>query len=75
MSKPIVWLRGAIRSPPFSVKARREAGLLSWRIVYCIEPSAILILDVFAKTTQVTPTWVVEACRRRLAVFRERFGS
>jgi phage-related protein len=110
VSKSIVWLKGAIRSPPFGDKARREAGFLlwmiqdgesiglpasrpmpsigrgchelrigdsdhSWRIVYSIEPSAIVILDVFAKTSQGTPDRIVEACRRRLAVFRERFGS
>jgi phage-related protein len=47
----------------------------AWRIVYGIEPSAIVILDVFAKKTQATPRWVIDACRRRLAKFREDVGS
>ena len=28
MDKPLVWLHGEVRSPPFSVGARIEAGLL-----------------------------------------------
>jgi phage-related protein len=28
MSKPLVWLHGEIKTPPFSVTARREVGLL-----------------------------------------------
>jgi phage-related protein len=110
VSKPIVWLKGVIRTPPFSVRARREAGHLlwmlqdgaslglpasrpmpsigrgchelriedsdhSWRIVYCIEFTAIVILDVFAKSSQDTPTHVIDTCRRRLARFRGGSGS
>ncbi|MDX2119662.1 MAG: type II toxin-antitoxin system RelE/ParE family toxin [Gemmatimonadota bacterium] len=30
--KPLVWLRGEIRTPPFSPKARLEAGLLLRRL-------------------------------------------
>ena len=41
-----------------------------WRIVYHLDPEAIVVLDVFAKTTRSTPTVVAEACRRRLAEFR-----
>ena len=26
--KPLVWLRGEVQTPPFSVEARREAGFL-----------------------------------------------
>ena len=99
--KPVGWLGGAIRSPPFSKEARREAGFLlgmlqkgellgmprsrpmpsigprchelrvrdddhDWRIVYRIDPEAILILEVFAKKTRGTPWSVIENCRRRL---------
>jgi phage-related protein len=38
----------------------------SWRVVYRIDPDAILILEVFSKKTQKTPRKVVEACRKRL---------
>lgn len=99
--KPLVWLRGEVKTPPFSAKARIEAGVLlrtlqlgqnlslphsrpmsvigprchelrirdedkSWRIIYYIEDDAILILEVFRKTTRETPQRVIADCRRRL---------
>src|SRR5438876_631738 len=88
--KPLVWLHGQIKTPPFSQEARIEAGYLlgrlqqgenlslpqsrpmpsvgrrchelrvpdkgqNWRIVYRIDADAIVILEVFAKTTRQTP--------------------
>jgi phage-related protein len=38
----------------------------SWRVVYRIDPDAIVILEVFSKKTTKTPRAVIEACRRRL---------
>jgi phage-related protein len=38
----------------------------TWRIVYYIDSEAIVILDVFAKTTAATPKSVIESCRARL---------
>jgi phage-related protein len=38
----------------------------TWRIVYRIDPDAIVIVDVFSKKTTATPAAVIEACRRRL---------
>lgn len=99
--KPLVWLRGEVRTPPFSAAARLEAGLLlrrlqrgeklmlphsrpmpsidarchelriadehrSWRILYRIDADAIIIADVFRKTTERTPSRVIQSCRRRL---------
>jgi phage-related protein len=32
MDKPLVWLRGEVKTPPFSVAARLEAGLLLRRL-------------------------------------------
>ncbi len=99
--KPLAWLHGEVRTPPFSKAARIEAGYLlrelqrgrllsmphsrpmptvgarchelrlvdegvTWRIVYRIDPDAIVIADVFAKKTAQTPPAVLEACRRRL---------
>jgi len=99
--KPLVWLQGEIKTPPFSAQARIEAGVLlrrlqrgehismpharpmptigrachelrvrdtnqTWRIVYCIQPDAIVIVHVFAKTTARTPKEIVEVCRERL---------
>jgi len=100
MSKPIVWLEGEVRTPPFSASGRIEAGILlrrlqegdnlamphsrpmpsigkrchelritdaetSWRILYRIDPDAILILDVFAKKTRRTPTRILKNAKRR----------
>jgi phage-related protein len=38
----------------------------TWRIVYRIDPDAIVIAEVFAKKTAQTPKAVLEACRKRL---------
>ena len=99
--KPLVWLRGEIKTPPFSKEAHLEAGVLlrqlqlgvtlslphsrpmptvgarchelrivdtqaTWRVMYRIDPDAIVLLDVFTKKTARTPKSVVENCRRRL---------
>ena len=88
--KPLVWLHGDIKSPPFSRTARLEAGFLlrklqrgdtlpmphsrpmpsigpqchelrvndkdkTWRIIYRIDPDAIVICAVLAKKTSETP--------------------
>ena len=41
-----------------------------WRLVYSVEPDAILILDVFRKTTRQTPAKVKEKCRKRVREYR-----
>ena len=99
--KPLVWLRGEVRTPPFSAAARLEAGLLlrrlqggeklamphsrpmpsigprchelrivdagkTWRLVYRLDPDAVIIAEVFQKTTQQTPARVIADCARRL---------
>lgn len=104
--KPLVWLSGEVRTPPFTQAARVETGVLlrqlqrgdnlgmpqsrpmpgigarchelrihdvsaSWRLVYRIEPDAIVILAVFRKTTRTTPQPVMDACRRRLRLWEE----
>jgi len=105
VSKPLLWLRGEVKTPPFSKQARLEAGFLlrrlqqgeswglpvsrpmpsigrgchelrldderkSWRLVYAVEPDAIVILDVFEKRTQKTPKQVIDSCSDRLARYR-----
>lgn len=104
MDKPLVWLHGEVKTPPFSANARIEAGFLlrrlqqgeklamphsrpmsvigarchelrvndenlTWRIVYRIEPDAIVILDVFEKKTSKTPKGVIDICKDRLKVY------
>ena len=102
--KPIVWLHGEIKTPPFSAAARLEAGLLlrrlqrgenlglphsrpmsgigvgchelrvrdqnrNWRIIYRIDDDAIVIAEVFNKTTKTTPIGVLANCQRRLRLY------
>jgi len=38
----------------------------TWRIVYRVDPDAIVIAEVFAKKSAKTPAVVLDACRRRL---------
>lgn len=99
--KPLVWLRGEVKTPPFSAAARVEAGTLlrrlqhgeklgmphsrpmptiaarchelrivdagkTWRLVYRLDADAIVIADVFQKTTAQTPARVIADCARRL---------
>jgi phage-related protein len=102
--KPLVWLYGEIKTPPFSSQARIEAGYLlrrlqmgeklslphsrpmpsigvrchelriedenkTWRIVYRIDPDAIVILEIFEKKTRTTPKEVIEKCKRRIRLY------
>ena len=96
-----MWLGGEVKTPPFSKKARLEAGLLlrqlqrgvllamphsrpmpsigtrcyelrvrderrDWRIVYRLDRDAIVIVEVFEKTTRTTPRRVVETAANRI---------
>ena len=38
----------------------------TWRIIYRVDPDAIVILDVFSKKTRTTPQSVIDRSRRRL---------
>jgi len=38
----------------------------SWRLVYRIDPDAVVIVEVFRKTTPATPLRIVSVCQRRL---------
>jgi phage-related protein len=99
--KPLVWLHGAVKTPPFSQTARLEAGFLlrklqrgellslphsrpmpsigprchelrindttgTWRIIYRIDPDAIVIAEVFEKKAPRTPRRVIELCQQHL---------
>jgi phage-related protein len=44
---------------------------VSWRIVYRIDEDAIIIADVFRKTTRITPPSVIRECAKRLAHYDE----
>ncbi len=108
--KPLVWLHGEVKTPPFSTEARIEAGVLlrrlqkgeslslphsrpmpsigarchelrirdgdkTWRIVYRIDPDAIVIAEVFRKTAQQTPRHVIDICTRRLRQYDQVMGG
>lgn len=47
----------------------------TWRIVYRVDPDAIIIADVFGKKTQATPPPVIAACKRRLREYDAIAGS
>ena len=103
-AKPLRWLHGEVKSPPLSLAARRELGMLvrdvqdgellslpqsrpmpgigkrchelrvtdenkTWRLIYRLEPDAVVILDVFEKKTSKTPAQVIKACKRRLILY------
>lgn len=102
--KPLIWLRGEVKTPPFSQEARIEAGFLlrrlqqgeslelphsrpmssigshchelrirdadkNWRIIYRIDDDAIVIIELFNKTTQTTPDRVIENCKKQLSKY------
>ena len=102
--KPLVWLHGEVKTPPFSAAARLETGYLLralqggeyismprsrpmsvigrrchelritdeskiWRIIYRLEPDAVVILEVFEMKTNQTPKAVIEICRKRLRMY------
>ena len=103
--RPLAWLHGEIRTPPFSTAARVEAGVLlrrlqrgeslamphsrpmpdignashelrvrdadkTWRIIYSVQSDAIVILEVFAKTTTKTPNSIIRSCKKRLRQYQ-----
>jgi phage-related protein len=37
-----------------------------WRMVYRVDPDAVIVAEVFRKTTQSIPPRVFDKCRRRL---------
>jgi phage-related protein len=47
----------------------------AWRIIYRIDPDAIVIGDVFSKKTQATPKTVIETCKRRFKQYDAIVGG
>ncbi|MBP1610903.1 MAG: type toxin-antitoxin system RelE/ParE family toxin [Acidobacteria bacterium] len=99
--RPLVWMHAEVKSPPFSIEARLEAGFLlrklqkcqklemphsrpmpaigerchelrivdidaTWRIIYRVDPDAIVIADVFSKKSRTTPKSVIDRSKKRL---------
>ena len=99
--KPLAWLHGEIKTPPFTEKGRKEAGYLlrllqrgeklgmpqaeplptvgprcgairvpdgahNWRIMYRVDPDAVLIVEVYPKKTRKIPQEIIDRCKKRL---------
>lgn len=47
----------------------------SWRIVYRLDPDAVVIAEVFRKTTQTTPYHVIQQAQRRLRNYDQVTGE
>jgi phage-related protein len=43
----------------------------AWRIVYYLDVDAVVILEVFSKTSRATPDAVMKSCRKRLRHYLE----
>jgi phage-related protein len=46
-------------------------GDVTWRLLYCLEPDAVVILEVFSKRTRTTPKHVLDAAKRRLRSYEQ----
>lgn len=42
----------------------------TWRIIYYVVADAIVIIEVFAKTTSQTPKAVIDVCKARLKLYK-----
>ena len=42
---------------------------VTWRIMYRVDHDAIVILEVFKKSTAKTPAHVIDTCKRRLRMY------
>jgi phage-related protein len=41
----------------------------TWRIIYRIDPDAIVILEVFEKKTNKTPNNIIDTCKERIKAY------
>lgn len=51
---------------------RVRDGDIAWRIIYRIDPDAVLIVEVFQKTTRSTPKHVIETSQWRLKRYDQK---
>lgn len=47
----------------------------TWRIIYRIDPDAVVLLEVFEKKTNRTPRHVIDACRERIRIYDSEEGN
>ena len=48
---------------------------VTWRLVYRLDPDAVVILEVFSKKTRTTPGIVIQNCRGRLRLYDSLKGD
>jgi len=60
---------------PRCYELRIQDARVAWRVMLRVDSDAIVILDVFKKTTNQTPQAVIEACQRRLRRYDEVVGG
>jgi len=48
---------------------RVQDANLSWRIVYRLDPDAVVVVEVFHKQSRATPRLVLRTCIRRLRAY------
>jgi phage-related protein len=41
----------------------------NWRILYRLDPDAVVIVEVFSKQTRTAPGVMIQNCRRRLRMY------
>ena len=51
------------------LRVKDDEQKATWRIVYRMDADAILIAEVFGKTTQKTPRQEIELCKQRFAKY------
>lgn len=74
-------LLGMPHSRPMPVVGRRCHELRitdddkDWRLIYRLDPDAVIVVEIFEKVTRKTPKAVVDACKARLAAYDERAGA
>ena len=44
-------------------------GEATWRLIYHLEPDAVVILEIFSKKTRTTPRHVLDAATHRLRMY------
>lgn len=49
------------------LRIKDDEQKVTWRIVYRTDTDAILVAEVFGKTTQKTPQQEIDLCKRRFA--------
>ena len=47
----------------------------TWRIIYRIDPDAVVLIAVFEKKTSKTPRRVIDACKRRMKRYESEIDN